>query len=247
MNVGLQITTPLKYYIFMNSIVDNIVRNAHLLVENQKNEPITKTNPYLYNVSHLCITNRDLMGQIPAKDCGFLAFAYLHILDLTDDSDVFQIYSSICYYYTEKALLYGYLEEQDRNVNYAHTLNTALANMNIGARSLCRTFAQAQGLVLSNYINFNDLYSLPVYVKQILLCEYSYFLEFEAALAYQGVSLSQDPQMVQRFDFLKQLAVNSFFDEFAPKSELHHKAKEIRKKVYEYAASKIEKGDIVFI
>jgi hypothetical protein len=119
--------------------------------------------------------------------------------------------------------------------------------MNIGARSLCRTFAQAQGLVSSNYINFNDLYSLPVYVKQILLCEYSYFMEFEAALANRGVSLSQDPQMAQRFDFLKQLVVKGYFDEFGTKSDLHQKAKEIRKKVYDYAASKIEKGDIVFI
>lgn len=231
----------------MNSIVDRIVRNAHLLIDNQRFEPITKTNPYLYRVLDFCINNKELMGQIPAKDCGFLAFAYLHILDLTDDSDVFQIYSSICFYFTEKALIYGYTDDKNNDPIYAQTLNTALINMNIGARSLCRTFAQAQGLVPSNFIDFNDLYSLPVYVKQILLCEYSYFLEFESVLAYRGITLSQDPQMAQRFDFLKQLVVKGYFDEFGTKSDLHQKAKEIRKKVYDYAASKIEKGDIVFI
>ena len=231
----------------MNSIIDNIVRNAHLLVENQKNEPITKTNPYLYNVSHLCITNRGLMGQIPAVEAGYLAFAYLQILNLTDEPKVFQIYSSICFYFTEKALIYGYTDDKNNDPIYAQTLNTALINMNIGARSLCRTFAQAQGLVPSNFIDFNDLYSLPVYVKQILLCEYSYFLEFESVLAYRGITLSQDPQMAQKFDFLKQLVVKGYFDEFGTKSDLHQKAKEIRKKVYDYAASKIEKGDIVFI
>ena len=54
----------------MNPIVEEIVKNAHLLVEKQREEPITKTNPYLYNVSHLCITNRELMGRIPAEDAG---------------------------------------------------------------------------------------------------------------------------------------------------------------------------------
>lgn len=231
----------------MNSIVDNIVKNAHLLVENQAIEPITKTNPYLYNVLHLCIANRELMGQIPAVEAGYLAFAYLHILDLTDDSEVFQIYSTICFYYTEKALIYGYTDEKTNDPIYVQTINTALVNMNIGARSLCRTFAQAQGIVPSTYINFNDLNSLPVYVKQILLCEYSYFLEFESALAYKGISLSLDHQMVQRFDFLKNLVNKGYFDEYGTKSDLHRNAKEIRKKVYDYAASKIEKGDIVFI
>ena len=144
-------------------------------------------------------------------------------------------------------MIYGYTDDNNNDPIYAQTLNTALINMNIGARSLCRTFAQAQGLVPSNFIDFNDLYSLPVYVKQILLCEYSYFLEFESVLAYRGITLSQDPQMAQRFDFLKQLVVKGYFDEFGTKSDLHQKAKEIRKKVYDYAASKIEKGDIVFI
>lgn len=42
----------------MNPIIDEIVRNAHQLYERQEIEPITKTNPFLCNVSHLCITNR---------------------------------------------------------------------------------------------------------------------------------------------------------------------------------------------
>ena len=234
----------------MNTIVENIVRNAHLLVDRRDVEPITKTNPYLYNVSHLCITNRELMGQIPAEDAGYLAYAYLNILDITDEASVFQIYSSICFYYTEKALSYGYVGDNVDDPMYIQTLNTALIIMNIGARSLCRTFAQAQGMVPSNYINFNNLGALPVYVKQILLCEYSYFLEFKEALSSlskKGISMGYDRQIDQRFDFLKQSIAHGFFEEFGTKENLYGKAKHIRKQVYGYVASKIERGDIAFI
>lgn len=230
----------------MNNIIESIVRNAHLLVERQMVEPITKTNPYLYNVSHLCITNRDLLGQIPAEDCGYLAFAYMNILNLTDEPSVFQIYSTICFYFTEKALQYGYVEHNTKNTIYVSTLNTALINMNIGARSLCRTFAQAQGIIPSDYINFGNLNSLPIYVKQILLCEYSYFMEFEEVLSAKGIPIGLDQQMAQRHDFLKQCVKRGYFVEFGSEGNLYSKAKQIRKQVYEYAASKIELGDIIF-
>jgi hypothetical protein len=90
------------------------------------------------------------------------------------------------------------------------------------------------------------LYSLPSYVKQILLCEYSYFIEFEKALATRGISLNRDPQMYQRFNMLKKFVSTGFFEEFGTESTLYNKAKEIRSIVYSYAASKIDKGDIIF-
>lgn len=230
----------------MNPIIEEIVRNAHKLYERQDVEPITKTNPFLYNVSHLCITNRELMGQIPAQECGYLGFAYMHILDLTDDPSVFQIYSTISFYFLEKALKYGYVNDAGFSPSHVQTLNTALIIMNIGARSLCRTFAQAQGIEPSDYINYNDLYSLPSYVKQILLCEYSYFVEFEKTLASRGISLNRDPQMYQRFNMLKEFVSAGYFEEFGAGSTLYIKAKEVRSIVYSYAASKIDKGDIIF-
>lgn len=61
----------------MNSIIDNIVRNAHILVENQKNEPITKTNPYMYNASHLCITyskDPQTVQRFPETTCDLRVF-----------------------------------------------------------------------------------------------------------------------------------------------------------------------------
>ena len=109
----------------MNPIIEDIVRNAHKLYERQDVEPITKTNPFLYNVSHLCITNRELMGQIPAQEGGYLGFAYMHILDLTDDSGVFQIYSTISFYFTEKALKYGYVNDTGYSQIHVQTLNDA--------------------------------------------------------------------------------------------------------------------------
>lgn len=231
----------------MNPIIEEIVKNAHLLVERQHIEPITKTNPYLYSVSHLCITNRELMGKIPAEDAGYLGFAYMNILSLTEEPSVFQIYSSICFYYNEKALTYAYTGDMKNTQMHVQTLNDSLIIMNIGARSLCRTFAQAQGLKPSDYINFNNLYALPSYVKQILLCEYSYFIEFEKALATKGIYIDRDPQMSQRYDFIKDCVNRGYFQEFGTKEQLYDKAKQIRKIVYQYTASKIEKGDIVFV
>ena len=107
----------------MNPIVEEIVKNAHLLVERQHIEPITKTNPYLYSVSHLCITNRELMGKIPAEDAGYLGFAYMNILSLTEEPSVFQIYSSICFYYNEKALTYAYTGDMKNTQMHVQTLN----------------------------------------------------------------------------------------------------------------------------
>lgn len=230
----------------MNPIIEEIVRNAHKLYERQNVEPITKTNPFLYNVSHLCITNRELMGQIPAQEGGYLGFAYKNILDLTDDPTVFQIYSTISFYFIEKALKYGYVNDTDYSLIHLQTLNDAMIIMNIGARSLCRTFAQAQGIEPSDYINFNNLYSLPSYVKQILLCEYSYFVEFEKAIATKGITIDRDPQLNQRYNVLKKFISTGFFEEFGTGSSLYNKAKEVRSIVYSYAASKIDKGDIIF-
>lgn len=114
----------------MNPIVEEIVKSAHLLVEKQYEEPITKTNPYLYNVSHLCITNRELMGRIPAEDAGYLGFAYMNILSLTEDTSVHQIYSSICFYYNEKALIYAYTGDRVNSQMHVQTLNDSIILLN---------------------------------------------------------------------------------------------------------------------
>ncbi len=230
----------------MNSIIDEIVRNAHLLLEKQHEVPITKFNPYLYNVSHLCLTNRSLIRDIPDDAAGYLGFAYMNILSLTDEPSVYQIYSTLSFYFNEKALIYVYIGNRENSSMHVQTLNDSLIIMNIGARSLCRTFAQAQGIVPSNYINFENLYSLPSYVKQILLCEYSYFIEFEKALATKGISINLDSQVYQRYKFIMECVSRNYFEEFGSIDQLYIKAKQIRLTVYKYAASKIERGDIIF-
>ena len=221
----------------MNTVVAEIVENAKQLLEMQNVVPITKTNPFPYQVSHLCITHRDLMCDIPAVDSGYVGFAYLHILSLTDEPSVLQIYSTICFYFNEKAL--GYREISKNLDLYVQTLNDAIILMNIGARSLCRTFAQAYGLEPSPYIDFSNIEMLPTYVRQVLLCEYSYFKELEIVLNVNGMSLNCDGFLAQLFD-------NGYFDEFGEHEHLFWIAKEIRRKAYNYAASKIDKGDIVF-
>lgn len=52
--------------------------------------------------------------------------------------------------------------------------------------------------------------------------------------------------MYQRFNMLKKFVSTGFFEEFGTASSLYNKAKEVRSLVYSYAASKIEKGDIIF-
>ena len=70
--------------------------------------------------------------------------------------------------------------------------------------------------------------------------------ELETVLNICGASLDGDVQMLQRYEFLKRLVSNGYFDEFGVQEHLFWIAKEIRRKVYVYAASKIDKGDIVF-
>lgn len=229
----------------MNPIIERIAQNARLLFENQNIERITKTNPYLYAVSHLCITNRELMGQIPAEDAGYVGFAYMNILDLTEDSSVFQIYSTISFYFTEKAIRYGLSSYEDEMK--VQILNDALIIMNLGAQTICRTFAQAQGMTPRDYVNFNDLNRLPNYVREVLLVEYSYFIEFEKALRTIGMRVSDDMGLNRRYDILKHFVQTGFFDGICSRNELYEKGLEIRKTVYEYADRKLQKGDIAFV
>jgi hypothetical protein len=72
-------------------------------------------------------------------------------------------------------------------------------------------------------------------------------MEFEKALATKGIHIGRDPQMSQRYDFINDCVSRGFFQEFGTKDQLYDKAKQIRKIVYQYTASKIEKGDIVFV
>lgn len=229
----------------MNPIVEQISQNARMLFKKQHIERITKTNQYLYAVSHLCITNRELMGQIPAEDAGYVGFAYLHILDLTEDSSVFQIYSTLGFYYTEKAIRYGF-QSYDNQMK-VQILDHAIVIMNLGAQTICRTFAQAQGKKPYDYVNFDDLSRLPNYVREVLLVEYSYFIEYEKALRTIGLKVSDDKASERRYGILKHFVQIGFFDGICSRDELYEKGLEIRKTVYKYADSKLQKGDIIFI
>lgn len=232
----------------MNTIIENIVRNARLLYQNQNTELITKTNPYLYAVSHTCITNRELMCQVPAKDSGYVGFAYLQILDLTDEPSVFQTYSTITFYFLEKAIRYGYKGEDKKDKMYIQILNDAIIDMNIGAQSICRTFAQTYNRIPSNYINFSDLNTLPNYVREVLIVEFSYFVEFEEALKLSNINIEDNYQIYQRYKTLKNFISQGYFS-FAGvtnQKEAFAKGMEIRSDVYAYVARKMEKGDIVF-
>ena len=66
-------------------------------------------------------------------------------------------------------------------------------------------------------------------------------------MATKGINIGRDPQMSQRYNFIKDCVNRGYFQEFGQKEQLYDKAKQIRKIVYHYAASKLEKGDIVFV
>lgn len=228
----------------MEQLIKYVIENARLLVENQYTVPITKTNPYLYNVSHTCMTNKEIMGQIPAQYAGYVGFAYMHILSLTSETIVHQTYSTISFYFLEKTIRCASTETY-KDIPYVETLNSAIILMNIGARSIYRTFAQAYGRKPNDYVNFTSLHNLPVYVKEVLLCEYSYFVELENVLTLL-TALMGDNTILKRYDFLKNCINEGYFDEIGLPNELYSKAKQIRERVYNYAAKKIEKGEIVF-
>lgn len=230
----------------MKKIIEEIVESSHLLFERQNVLPITKTNQYLYNVSHLCVTHRELIGKIPAADCGYLGFAYMHILSLTNEPIVLQTYSTMAFYFNEKFLEYGCVGELANSSMHVQTLNDALIVMNIGARFLCRTFAQAQGIEPSAYVDFNNLKHLPMYVKQILLCEFSYFAEIEEILTANGLSLDMDEQMHSRCNFIENLVLDGYFGDIGAQDELYGIARKLRKEVFEYASRKIDKGEMLF-
>ena len=90
----------------MDPIVNRIIENAHMLIENEQFEPINKYNRHLIEVQHNCLHNPMLMGRIPAEDAGDVGIAFFYILDLTDESNisVYPTYSSISFYFLQKAL-----------------------------------------------------------------------------------------------------------------------------------------------
>lgn len=230
----------------MDPIIQNVVKNAKLLYQNMSSEPITKTNPYLYAVSHGCLTHRDIMWQVPAEEAGYVGFSFLQILDLTDDTSVFQIYSTITFYYLEKALMFGFVDSDRTKEKYVLTLNSAIIDMNIGAQSICRTFAQAQGMTPGRYIDFSNLNALPDYVRDVLLAEYSYLVEMEQALKLLNSRIECNVQVNQRYKFLKDIIGQGYFSGVRLQSEAYNKGKSIRARVYKYVSEKIEEGDIIF-
>ena len=239
----------------MDPTVSRIIGSAHMLIENEQFEPINKYNRHLIEVQHNCLHNPMLMGQIPAEDAGDVGIAFFHLLDLTDESNisVYPTYSSISFYFLQKALNQGRkamsLVEHDRYIT------SMIKLMNIGARSFCRTIARAYGIEPSNYINFADWQHLPAYIKMVLLLEYSYI---KAMLKQTNVlddvidiyyEISQEVRL--RYDFLATCARNGYFDDIFEEGALDgwqilDRAEKVKKKVFNYVSMKIESGDFIF-
>ena len=233
-----------------SGIVGEIVKNAHLLLQHESDTTITKYNPYLVEVSHLCITNRDKLSMIPGRDAGDVGIAYLHILDLTDASNaqVYPIYSTLSFYFMQKCLFLG--NDILPSTEYVKVLEKMIILMNMGAQSFYRTVARAYGEIPTNYFDVTNIYGLPLYVKKILLLELSYFYdcnsEFERNTAYKSFGFGISPEFRQRFGFLKGLENNGYFEEILNGQYLMKGAYDIRKQVFDYANEKISRGDIVF-
>lgn len=67
-----------------------------------------------------------------------------------------------------------------------------------------------------------------------------------AHLLVERQIIEEDRQMALRYNFIKQKMSQGFYEGISSKDLLYSKAKQIRKQVFEYIASKIEVGDIIF-
>lgn len=234
----------------MNNIVTLITDNAHLLVSKENDIPITKYNPYLIKVLQLCYENKHLMGEIPSEDAGDVGIAFYHILSLTDEEDfiVYPTYSSISFYYLQK-----HLNQKDvyrNSVDDIKILDKMIRLMNIGARSFCRTIAKSFGLVPADYINFSNWKELPEYVKNVLLLEYSYFVEMKHQMEndsmFQFLSLGLSTDSSNRYNFLLNCVHSGYFKNITNEVTAITKANDIKEIVYRYVNEKITTGDILF-
>lgn len=232
-------------------VISQIVRSAHSLLIEEQTMPMTKYNPYLVDILHLCINNKELMGQIPDYDAEGVGIAFLHILNLTDESNsqVYPTYSSISFYYLQKYLNQG--KDIVPDSEYARALNRLIILMNIGAQSFCRTIARAYHQTPDNFIDFNDWMHLPSYVKKVLLLELGYFVELDktyqsnSSFGAFGVGMSQELSM--RYNFLKNLIPNRYFYGINTIKEATSEAEEVKVVVYDYVSGKIGRGDIYFL
>lgn len=239
----------------MNTVINSIIENAHLLVNNQQFEPINKYNDHLINVQHLCLHNPKVMGMIPAEDAGDVGIAFYHLLDLTGEEyiSVYPTYSSISFYFLQKAI---YQDSKKITFNeHDKFITTMIKLMNIGARPFSRTIARAYGKEPSDFVNYGDWQNLPPYVKMVLLIEYSYFKDMMKYLKGSNslfdifIEVSQEARL--RYNFLVDCARNGYFDNIFNEGQLDNwqiiqKAETVKKKVFNYVSSKIEVGDFIF-
>lgn len=231
-------------------IIRKIAESAHSLIKNEHTVAITKYNPYLVDVLHLCIHNQDLIGGINAHDAGDVGVAFMYILNLTDDSnsEVFPTYSSISFYFMQKYLNQGSDIIQD--TEHVRILTNMIFLMNIGARSFCRTIAYAYNQNPSDYIDFSDLKGLPSYVKKVLILEFGYFKElydvFNSNPAFSAFGIGMSNELQTRFHFLKECVINGLFDGIETEEQCVIEADKVKAKVYGYTSRKIERGNIFF-
>lgn len=188
-------------------VLDKIAQSAQFLLIEEQSTPMTKYNPYLVDILHLCIHNKEYMGSISAHDAEGVGIAFLHILNLTDESNsrVYPTYSSIAFYYLQK-----YLNQKADIIpdsEHARVLGRMILLMNIGAQSFCRTIARAYNIVPDNYINFSDWTNLPTYVKDVMLLELGYFEElnqvFKSNTAFGTFGVGMSNNMSMRYEFLR--------------------------------------------
>ncbi len=227
----------------MKTRVAEVIRNAHLFVETKDNGPITKYNPYLVNILQICVTDWTVLKEIPAKDARCVGIAFLHILDLTSesDADVYPIYAGLSFYFLQKYLLGEgkYLSDSD----LYGALISMVTLISIRPKSFCEIIARAYGDILNNY-------ALSTYFKKVPLLEYGYLedmmkiIKNGACLDSVDVLLSREPKM--RYDFLMFQYNSGYFEDVLNGCPISHMTNQIREHLFNYISMKIENEDIVF-
>lgn len=232
-------------------VINDIVENAHNLLKHEYDTPITKYNPYLVNVSHLCITNKEILSMIPDRDAGDVGIAYLYMLDLLDTSkaQIFPTYSTLSFYFMQKCLFLG--NDILPSTEYMKILSKLIKLMNIGALSFYRSVARAYNEMPAHYFDVSNLYGLPGYVKKILLLELSYFYDLKSELerntTYHASGFEMSPEFRNRLGFLRGLEADGYFVEFIGSNTISDTANSIRKRVFEFADKIVSAGEFYFI
>lgn len=210
--------------------LDIVIHNsykANELFHADKNE----ASLYLGKIFELTFTQHDFFSDIPKEDAAAVGEAYLNLLDVVNDSEFFQSFSTLGYYFLSCGLKFS-----PSNIR---ALDKRIMILNLGAQSFCRTIAKVRNELLPSYINFADWQLFPKAVKSVLLLEYR---DFETLKKITQLP----PDMILREQWLKEAAGSGYFNDLCRKEDILKASMSLHDDIMNYLREEIENKETFY-